>query len=142
VTREGRDGPPAGAPFELLGTPSRPAGIARGVDRAHLRRLRRGEIPIDRRVDLHGLRASEAPGVLAAEIRSAQASGQRCALVVHGRGLHSDAGPVLRDGLVEWLSQPALRDKVLAFAGALPRDGGEGATYLLLRRRRAEPGRG
>jgi DNA-nicking Smr family endonuclease len=49
---------------------------------------------------------------------------------------------VLRDGLVEWLSQPALRDKVLAFAGALPRDGGEGATYLLLRRRRAEPGRG
>ena len=124
--------------FEITRSGERSEGLARGIDRAHLARLRRGEVPVERRIDLHGLTAAEARRELSAELREAFAEGERCALVVHGRGLHSESGPVLRDGVVGWLVAPPLGALVLAFASALPRDGGPGASYVLLRR--ARPG--
>jgi DNA-nicking Smr family endonuclease len=126
------------AGFEVTRSGERTEGLARGVDRAHLVRLRRGEVRFERRIDLHGLSAKEARPELTAELREAFAAGERCALVVHGRGLHSESGPVLKDGVAEWLTAPPLAALVLAFASALPRDGGPGASYVLLRR--ARPG--
>jgi DNA-nicking Smr family endonuclease len=43
---------------------------------------------------------------------------------------------VLRDGVLAWLTAPPLAARVMAFATALPRDGGPGASYVLLRRTR------
>jgi DNA-nicking Smr family endonuclease len=123
--------------FEIVHSGERCEGLAKGIDRGHLRRLRRGEVACEERLDLHGLTAGEARRSLAAALREAAAAGVRCVLVVHGRGLHSEAGAVLKDGVVDWLTAPPLAALVLAFASALPRDGGAGATYVLLRRRRA-----
>ena len=117
---------------ERLG--ERVEGLAAGIDRGHLLRLRRGEVPVDLRVDLHGSRAAEARRRLAAELGRAQAEGLRCVLVVHGRGLHSDGPAVLREGVTEWLTAAPLAARVMAFASAQPADGGSGATYVLLRR--------
>jgi DNA-nicking Smr family endonuclease len=122
--------------FEIVRSGERSEGLARGIDRKHLVRLRRGEWPVERRLDLHGLVAAQARRMLADELRDAFASGDRCLLVVHGRGLHSEAGPVLRDGVIGWLTTPPLAAQVMAFASALPRDGGPGASYVLLRRAR------
>jgi DNA-nicking Smr family endonuclease len=124
--------------FEVTRSGERSEGLARGVDRAHLLRLRRGEVRVERRVDLHGLSAGEARRELAAEVEDAFVAGERCLLVIHGRGLRSESGPVLKDGVVAWLTAPPLAGRVLAFASALPRDGGAGASYVLLRR--ARPG--
>ena len=66
----------------------------------------------------------------------AQRAGQRCALVVHGRGLRSREGPVLKRTLPAWLADAKVARLVLAFAPARPEDGGEGASYVLLRRSR------
>ncbi len=109
---------------------------APGIDRKHLVKLRRGETPVDLRIDLHGLSASEARRLLRAELEEAHAAGQRCVLVVHGRGLHSEGAAVLKDGVVEWLASPPLAGLVMAFASAQPADGGPGASYVLLRRTR------
>jgi DNA-nicking Smr family endonuclease len=117
---------------ERLG--ERAEGLAAGIDRKHLVRLRRGEVPVDLRVDLHGLLAKEARRRLAAEVERAQAAGLRCVLVVHGRGLHSEGPAVLREGVAEWLSAAPLAGRVMAFASARPEHGGSGATYVLLRR--------
>jgi DNA-nicking Smr family endonuclease len=117
---------------ERLG--ERVEGLAAGIDRKHLVRLRRGEVPVDLRVDLHGLLAKEARRRLAAEVERAQAAGLRCVLVVHGRGLHSAGPAVLREGVAEWLSAAPLAARVMAFASARPEDGSSGATYVLLRR--------
>ncbi len=122
--------------FEITRNGERSEGLARGIDRAHLTRLRRGEVRIERRVDLHGLTAAEARQELSAELEDAFASDERCVLVIHGRGLHSDTGPVLRDGVVGWLTSGRPAARVMAFASALPRDGGPGASYVLLRRAR------
>ncbi|MGV8075436.1 MAG: Smr/MutS family protein, partial [Syntrophobacteraceae bacterium] len=61
--------------------------------------------------------------------------GYRCVLVVPGRGLNSqDKQPVLKNGLIKWLTQTPLNRFVLAFASARSYDGGAGAFYVLLRR--------
>lgn len=92
---------------------------------------------IDGRLDLHGLTQSEAHDALVATVRSGVAQGRRCILVITGRG---DWGGtergVLRRMVPRWLNEPTVRPHVLAFTEAQPRDGGGGALYLLLRRRR------
>ena len=115
--------------------PAEPAlGVASGVQASQLRRLRAGRIRPERRLDLHGLGADAARRALHGELTAAFGEGVRCVLVVHGRGLHSREAGVLRDALPGWLADPALEDRVLAFAPARPADGGAGASYVLLRR--------
>jgi DNA-nicking Smr family endonuclease len=58
-------------------------------------------------------------------------------IVVTGKGLKADGGGVLRANVPRWLNEPDLRARVLAFAHARPKDGGEGALYVLLKKRRA-----
>ena len=56
--------------------------------------------------------------------------------MVHGRGLHSPEGPVLKEALPGWLAAAPIGARVLAFATAGPEAGGAGASYVLLRRSR------
>jgi DNA-nicking Smr family endonuclease len=100
-----------------------------------LRRLRRGLLPIDGRVDLHGMGAQEARTHVELFLRTMRSRGERCVLVIHGKGEHSPQGTgVLRGEIAAWLSQSAASEHVAAFATAKGSDGGEGAVYVLLRR--------
>jgi DNA-nicking Smr family endonuclease len=128
--------PSGGERFAVERLGERSEGLAAGIDRRHLVQLRRGEVPVERRVDLHGLSAAEARRRLAAELARAQSEGLRCVLVVHGRGLHSEGAAVLREGVPEWVAAGPRAARVMAFASARPADGGSGATYVLLRRLR------
>jgi len=98
------------------------------------RRLRRGELPIDGRLDLHGKRADEARDALETFLRERRTRRDRVVLVIHGRGEHSPAGVgVLRGEIAAWLSQGRASQHVAAFATAHKEEGGEGALYVLLR---------
>lgn len=100
-----------------------------------LRRLRRGLMPIDGRLDLHGMGAAEARAHLEMFLRTMRARGERCVLVIHGKGGHSPGGvPVLRGEIAAWLSQGSSSEHVAGFVTASEADGGEGAVYVLLRR--------
>ncbi len=100
-----------------------------------LRRLRRGLLPIDARIDLHGSSARQARVELELFLRTMRSRGERCVLVIHGKGEHSpDGAGVLRGEIAAWLSQSAASQHVAAFATATGGDGGEGAVYVLLRR--------
>jgi DNA-nicking Smr family endonuclease len=100
-----------------------------------LRKLRRGLLPVDGRLDLHGMDAGEARAALEKFLALMRARGERCVLVIHGKGLHSAGGTaVLRGEIGAWLSQSAASQHVAAFATARGEDGGEGAVYVLLRR--------
>ncbi len=110
-------------------------GWASGVDLKTRRRLRRGEFAVEGSVDLHGRDAPTARAVLVRFLEGARRQRRRCVLVVHGKGLRSPGGePILKRELPHWLREPPLADWVLAFCSALPRDGGTGAVYVLLRR--------
>ncbi len=100
-----------------------------------LRQLRRGAIAVDAKLDLHGKRAAEASEELTAFLRDKRTRGERCVLVIHGKGEHSpDGRAILRGEIAAWLSQGRASEHVGAFATALDEDGGEGAVYVLLRR--------
>ena len=91
----------------------------------------RGDVPIDRRLDLHGHTAARAEIKLQTFIENASFTGCRCVLVITGKG----AG-VLKGHVPGWLKRPPLSKLVLALAEARLADGGSGAFYVLLRRRR------
>jgi DNA-nicking Smr family endonuclease len=99
-----------------------------------LAELRRGRPAPERDVDLHGLDAREAAREVRDALARAREEGVRCARIIHGRGLHSESGAVLRDLVPGWLTKPPLAAIVLAFARSR-RDGG-GSTHVLLRRKR------
>jgi len=102
-----------------------------GVRIQVMRRLKRGLIPVDDELDLHGLTQTAARDALADFIARARDSGQRCVRVIHGKGYRSGArGPVLKTAVNLWLRR--LSD-VVAFASARAIDGGTGAVYVLLR---------
>jgi DNA-nicking Smr family endonuclease len=100
-----------------------------------VRRLRRGSLPVDGRLDLHGMGVREARAQLELFLRTMRSRGERCVLVIHGKGEHSPDGMgILRGEIAAWLSQGASSEHVAAFATASEHDGGEGAVYVLLRR--------
>ncbi len=107
-----------------------------GLDRRKAERLKRGKLPIEATLDLHGLRQHEAHRRLGHFLAECQDAGKRCVVVVTGKGLHKEEGGVLRAAVPRWLNEPGNRERVLSFDYTQPKHGGTGALYILLRRRR------
>ncbi len=112
------------------------SGRAPEVSLRLLRELRGGELPVGGRLDLHGRTRDEAVRGVARFVALARERGARTVLVIHGRGHNSEpGGAVLRPAVWAWLASAAsARAGVMAFVSARPRDGGGGATLVLLRR--------
>lgn len=130
------------APQRSQPAPELSHGMVAGIDRRSAERMRRGKMPIEARLDLHGLDQQKAHGELDGFLARAQAQGLRCVLVITGKGRFSDEGGVLRKQVPKWLNLPANRTRVLAFDYARPQHGGSGALYVLLRRQRDTGERG
>jgi DNA-nicking Smr family endonuclease len=105
------------------------------MDRRTAKRFKRGELTIDARIDLHGFTLEQAHAALGGFVRREHGRGSRCVVVVTGKGHHSGEGKIRRE-TPHWLNQPALRPLILAVTEARTRDGGTGAFYVLLKRRR------
>ena len=125
---------PAVAPSRL--SPMLEPGEAAGVDARAVTRLRRGQTRPEARLDLHGHTLDQAHRALAGFIDRAASGGMRCVLVITGKGRIGEIGGTIRSEFPRWLNQARLRARILAFAEAQPRDGGAGAFYVLLRKRR------
>lgn len=124
-----------GALFDISDSDEFMEGIAHGLDRRLLRKLRRGFFSVQAHKDLHGLTRAEAKEQVTAFLRECRLQGRRCVLLVHGRGLNSkDQVPVLKEALKVWLARGGIAKMVLAFCSARPSDGGTGAVYVLLRK--------
>lgn len=121
-----------------------------GLGQSQTRRLRSGRTRIEARLDLHGMRQSEAHGALKHFLFAAHRRGLRWVLVITGKGgrqrQDADGGTfdgtgryaefgVLRRNVPLWLSEPDLSALVTGFHQAAPQHGGEGALYINLRRR-------
>ena len=132
--------PEAGGPAEDQFEPDSSGDIERGsriefarpgLQRREIRRLRRGYHPIQDRLDLHGLFASEAERAVLEFIGHSRARGLRCVCIIHGKGRSSAKGrPVLKAVVDRWLRRC---DGVLAFCPAPDNAGGTGAVHVLLR---------
>jgi DNA-nicking Smr family endonuclease len=121
------------------------APVARGeaLDRQTARKLERGRLPVEARLDLHGMRQPDAHAVLRRFLKSAQHKGYRHVLVITGKGTEpdprrsfyeGDERGVLRQAVPHWLAAPDLAPVVVSYSEAPRRLGGEGALYVRLRK--------
>lgn len=118
----------------------RPPSLAPIDDRTR-RRLVRGAMAIDARLDLHGMTQDAAHMALRRFLVGARDGGARIVLVITGKGKPGAAFAqhergVLRRSVPHWLADPSLRDVVVGFEEAHLAHGGAGAIYVRLRRRR------
>lgn len=95
-----------------------------------LRQLRRGQFRIEAELDLHHLRVHEARALLAAFLVDCRKQRHRCVRIVHGKGLRSSDGSVIKSLTDRVLRQ---RSEVIGFISARPVDGGTGAVLVLLK---------
>ncbi len=116
------------------------------IDRRTDDKLRRGQMHIDARLDLHGLNQHQAYDALIRFISTSYQSGRRCVLVITGKGgrMYNDQSlldrtpGILRQKTPEWLNEYPCAEYVLKYHAAKQKDGGDGALYVLLKRRRGE----
>ena len=142
--------PPAVSPIRLdLVAPigerlsAEPLRMDSGLHRA----MTRGKLDPDARIDLHGMTLVQAHSALTGFLMGAHSRGQRLVLVITGKGRKADdhAAPlparhgVLKHEVPVWLRSGALAPVVLQVREAHRTQGGAGAYYVYLRKRRQSP---
>lgn len=164
MLRRNRNAPPAPVPPGRPDTP-RPQPIAprttrkaeppppqtSQIDNRQVRRIGSGREGIDARIDLHGMRQTEAHNALRVFLFRSQAHGCRMVLVITGKGGAASpsgdrGGPLIHEGGADrgvlrrnvplWLAEPDMRPIVVGYVPAHIRHGGDGALYVQLRRKR------
>jgi DNA-nicking Smr family endonuclease len=135
--------PPVGLPPTAVPPPS--------LDRRAARRIAGGATAIEARIDLHGFYQDEAHARLRSFIRTCHARGLRTVLVITGKGgtgdrRHDGRQPldlwspgsergVLKRNVPRWLAEPGLAELIVSVGSAAVPHGGEGALYVVLRRK-------
>lgn len=143
---------PQGQPVKT-GAPRRdrepPAPIPAPPDRSGERRMRRGRVEVEARIDLHGLTRARARGELLGFLHRAQDRGLRQVLVITGKGASARARDehrfepydpdaatlpgVIRRSFTQWMIEPDFARVVAGYAEAHRRHGGSGAFYVMVR---------
>lgn len=105
------------------------------LDGRNAERLRKGKLPVEAVLDMHGMYQDDAHNALVSFVTRCYAAQRRCVLVVTGKGDGRGKG-VLKANLPRWLGEPSLRQCIVAVTPAAPQHGGGGAFYLYLKRKR------
>jgi DNA-nicking Smr family endonuclease len=103
------------------------------ADRGGERRIQRGQVEIEARLDLHGYNYDGALGALQNFLQNAHRAGARAVLVITGHGRGGEG--VLKKNLPLWIARPPLRAIVSGYARAHRTHGGAGAVYVFLKRK-------
>lgn len=106
------------------------------IEKPVLRKLARGRLDIDARIDLHGLKRAEAHNLLHDFLVRARERGMRHVLVITGKGSSLASEGVLRREVPIWLAKPEFRPFVSGHELAAQGHGGDGALYVRLRRQK------
>jgi DNA-nicking Smr family endonuclease len=97
-----------------------------------VKQLHEGKFSVQDCLDLHGLFLQEAEEEVEGFLDEAIRKRLRCVKIIHGRGLRSPCGPVLKEAVIEWLTRRHWK-RIIAFVTARQCDGGLGAVYVLLK---------
>ncbi len=128
--------------FDLSLSEEHIQGYVHGLDPKIFHRLKKGQFSIEGNLDLHGMNADQAQFSLLTFIRDHYLNGSRCLLIIPGRGKGSPQKMgILKKELQSWLTRDPLKRVVLAFCTSLPKHGGAGAVYVLLRKYKKNRGK-
>ena len=127
-------------------TPPRPSQSSTQIDANLKKKMTRGDLDLDGKIDLHGLTLDQAHRQFMTFIKHHIHRGSRFLLVITGKGRnresngensgdHDNRG-VIRKNMPHWCNDSSLKPHILQTSPAHSRHGGTGATYILLRRQR------
>lgn len=103
-----------------------------GVQEGQMRKLKLGQIPFEGSLDLHGMKVDVARDTLWDFLAEATRREIRCVRVTHGKAVRMDGRkPMIKSHVNTWLRQ---HPQVLGFTSCLPKHGGTGAVYIILKR--------
>ncbi len=113
---------------------SKPEFSTEYLDTKTTRKISKGKISIDGRLDLHGYHQQDAYQILYDYVENAYFSGKRTILIITGKG---DLGRgVLRENVPKWLAGAKFKLLISGFAQSHAVHGGAGAIYIKIRRKR------
>jgi DNA-nicking Smr family endonuclease len=126
---------PGPAPAKA-GEAKKPPPVYGGGDPKADRKAAKGLIPIEARLDLHGMTEPAAHARVTRFILGAREDGLRLVLVITGKGASrgGEGRGVIRARFFDWIEQAPLRAAIARVASAKPKDGGAGAFYVFLKR--------
>ncbi|HAC79705.1 MAG: Smr/MutS family protein [Candidatus Binatia bacterium] len=104
------------------------------IDPHSMERIRRGKMPIEAQVDLHGCTQEEALSSVNEFLEESWNAKRRLVLVITGKGTARDGGGVLRSAVPRWITDGRFRSCLVGISAADNRHGGDGAVYVMLRK--------
>ncbi|MBP1885512.1 Smr/MutS family protein [Sinorhizobium mexicanum] len=104
------------------------------LERPVKRKLAKGRLALEARIDLHGMIQSEAHGLLLQFLLKAHERGLRHVLVITGKGTSLGSDGALKRAVPLWFSLPEFRSLISSYEPASRNHGGEGALYVRLAR--------
>ena len=115
---------------------------AADIDKNTMRRFKREELGVEATLDLHGMTMDKAYEAVKNFVISCFERQKRAVIIVTGKGLAHQSDDifetkgVLKQCVPEWLKGETLRPMILTYIHPSAKLGGEGALYILLRRKR------
>ncbi len=116
----------------------RPNGKHHPIERPVKQKISKGRLPLEARIDLHGLVQSEAHAMLLSFLVHAHERGMRHVLVITGKGSSLGSEGALKRAVPMWFSKPEFRFLISGYETAARNHGGEGALYVRLKRSNGE----
>ncbi len=112
-------------------------GDTSGMDRRTTQKLKRGKLDIEGTLDLHGYTQTKAHQALSRFLQTGYETGRRTVLIITGKGDRLGGRPgIIKEAVPEWFNETPMRQWVTGFSYAAPKDGGNGALYVRIKRRR------
>ena len=119
--------------------PAKPAsGRHQPLERPVKRKIAKGRLPLEARIDLHGMIQSEAHTLLLDFLIRAHERGLRHVLIITGKGSSLGSEGALKRAVPLWFSKPEFRFLISSYEAAAQHHGGDGALYIRLARERAD----
>ncbi|HEV7309288.1 Smr/MutS family protein [Ensifer sp.] len=104
------------------------------LERPVKRKIAKGRVTLEARLDLHGMIQSEAHGLLLQFLLGAHQRGLRHVLIITGKGTSLGSDGALKRAVPLWFSLPEFRPLISSYEPAARNHGGEGALYVRLAR--------
>ncbi|MBB5576892.1 MULTISPECIES: Smr/MutS family protein [Rhizobium] len=115
-----------------------PSGTHHPLERPVKRKIAKGRLALEARIDLHGLIQSEAHAMLLDFLLRAHQRGLRHVLVITGKGSSMGSEGALKRAVPMWFSKPEFRFLISSYETAAQHHGGDGALYIRLSRLKGE----
>jgi DNA-nicking Smr family endonuclease len=130
---------PAPADPQNVPAPAKqPSGHHHQLERPVKRKIAKGRLALEARIDLHGLIQSEAHGMLLDFLLRAHGRGLRHVLVITGKGSSMGSEGALKRAVPLWFSKPEFRFLISSYETAAQHHGGDGALYIRLSRAKGD----